>query len=206
LAYYDVYAEQDKVRDKGDIPEQYLIDFLIKKTNQAFYLSPRGTFMYKTRPVLFVVDYQVTQFAENFKIPNYVRVDYIKSIYVSESLSAIIDYTSRGEMSPLDAIGIFSCVVFIEVLPGWKAPTETGKGVRKTWLDGYSQVKEFYSPNYSTLPTEPDYRRTLYWNPAVKTDKEGKALIQFYNNSSCKSFSISAETITPQGVMGVLKK
>jgi len=46
----------------------------------------------------------------------------------------------------------------------------------------------------------------LYWNPAVKTDKEGKALIQFYNNSSCKSFSISAETITPQGVMGVLKK
>jgi len=46
----------------------------------------------------------------------------------------------------------------------------------------------------------------LYWNPSVKTNKDGKALIQFYNNSSCKSFSISAETITPQGVIGVLKK
>jgi len=73
-------------------------------------------------------------------------------------------------------------------------------------LDGYSQVKEFYSPNYSILPPEEDYRRTLYWNPAVKTDKDGKVLIQFYNNSSCKSFSISAEAITPQGAMGVLKR
>ena len=100
----------------------------------------------------------------------------------------------------------FSCVVFLEMLPGWKTPTEAGKGVRKTWLDGYSQVKEFYSPNYSILPPDADYRRTLYWNPAVKTDKNGKALIQFYNNSSCKSFSISAEIITPQGVMGVLKR
>jgi len=205
LAYYDVYAEQDKVRDKDDVPEQYLYEFLIKKTNKDFYLSPRNRLMYKTKLVLLVVDYQVTRYMENFNIANYVRIDYIKSIYVSESYSAIIDY---GEplIYPKDRLRVYSCVVFMEMLPGWKTPAEAGKGVRKTWLDGYSQVKEFYSPNYATLPTEPDYRRTLYWNPSIKTDKDGKALIQFYNNSSCKSFSISAETITPQGVMGVLKK
>jgi hypothetical protein len=205
LAYYDVYAEQDKVRDKDDVPEQYLYEFLIKKTNKDFYLSPRNRLMYKTKQVLLVVDYQVTEYMENFNIPNYVRMDYIKSIYVSESYSAIIDYGDKM-FFPMDKLLIYSCVVFMEMLPGWKTPAEAGKGVRKTWLDGYSQVKEFYSPNYSTLPTEEDYRRTLYWNPAVKTDKDGKALIQFYNNSSCKSFSISAETITPQGVMGVLKR
>jgi hypothetical protein len=210
LAYYDVYAEQDKVRDKGDIPESYLNEFLIKKMNKDFYLSTGfdstgTTLMYKLRPVLFVIDYQRTDIAENLKIPNYVRADYIKSIYISESLSAIIDYADPAK-SPLERIGMYSCVVFLEMLPGWHTPAEAGKGVRKTWLDGYSQVKEFYNPNYSTLPTEVDYRRTLYWNPAVKTDKEGKALIQFYNNSSCKNFSISAETITPQGVMGVMKR
>jgi len=209
LEYYDVYAEQDKVRDKGEIPESNLNDFLIQ-TNREFYLSngvdSSGTnLMYKTKYVLFVVDYQRTEYLENFKIPNYIRADYIKSIYLSESIAARIDYADPA-MKIDDRIGAYTCVVFLEMLPGWKTPAEAGKGVRKTWLDGYSQVKEFYSPNYSTLPTEADYRRTLYWNPAVKTDKNGKALIQFYNNSSCRSFSISAETITLQGVMGVLKR
>jgi hypothetical protein len=46
----------------------------------------------------------------------------------------------------------------------------------------------------------------LNLDSADGSDKDGKALIQFYNNSSCRSYSISAETITPQGVIGVLKK
>jgi len=212
LAYYDVYAEQDKVRDKGDIPELYLYEFMSKTNKEFFWLNvPDSIYrfgnilLYKNREALLVIDYQRRDESENAKIPTYVRMDYIKSIYVSEDKGAIIDYCDKM-IPPIFAIQQYSCVVFMEMLPDWKTPAEAGKGVRKTWLDGYSQVKEFYSPNYSTLPTETDYRRTLYWNPAVKTDKEGKALIQFYNNSSCRSFSISAETITPQGVMGLLKK
>jgi len=196
IIYYDVYAEQDKVRDKGDIPEQYLNEFLMKM-NENFHLLPGNVLIYKTKFALFVLDYERTDLREAFKIPFNVRMSYIKSIYVNENVSTI-----SQRVNPR----YFSCVVFIELLPDWKIPTEAGKGVRKTWLDGYSQVKEFYSPNYSTLPPESDYRRTLYWNPSVKTDKEGKAMIQFYNNSSCRNFSISAETITPQGVMGVLKR
>jgi len=201
FAYYDVSAEQDKIRDKGGVGEQYLKDFLMK-TNSEFYLSAGvdragDRLMYKTKYALFVLDYEKTTIPESFKIPFYVRMSYIKSIYINQNISSISERVDPR---------YFSCIVFIEVFPDWKTPTEAAKGVRKTWLDGYSQVKEFYNPNYSTLPTESDYRRTLYWNPAVKIDKDGKALIQFYNNSSCRSFSISAETITPQGVMGVLKK
>ena len=174
-------------------------------SGEADYLG--GLLMYKTREVLFVVDYKRTTLDQNRIIPLYIRMNYIKSIYISESSGAILDYfILPPSWSPDAALAKFSCVVFIEIFPDWKMPVEAGKGVRKTWLDGYSQVKEFYSPNYGTLPPEPDYRRTLYWNPAVKTDKEGKALIQFYNNSSCKSFNISAETITSQGMIGVLKK
>lgn len=212
MAYYDVSAEQDKIRDKGEIPETDLKEFLMN-INKDFYLShddggfENDILKYKTKAPLFVVDYKRTTQEENSMIPLCIRADYIKSIYISESPSSVLDYFTR----PFDwfltrALEIFSCVVFIEIFPDWKIPVEASKGVRKTWLDGYSQVKEFYSPNYSTLSPEPDYRRTLYWNPSVKTDKEGKALIQFYNNSSCKSFNISAETITPQGVIGVLKR
>lgn len=62
-------------------------------------------------------------------------------------------------MSPLEVDDFYSCVVFIETFPEDKIPTDAGKGVRKTWLEGYSQVKEFYNPDYSILPSEPDYRR-----------------------------------------------
>ena len=107
-------------------------------------------------------------------------------------------------MSCIDKTQRFGCVVFIETYQG-KIPVEGGKGVRKTWLEGYSAVKEFYSPNYSEIPPETDYRRTLYWNPNVTTDETGKAKIEFYNNSRCTNFSISAETVTTEGKIGKYK-
>jgi hypothetical protein len=200
LAYYDVSAEQDKIQDEGGIPETDLRQFLIK-INKDFHLLQGeifagNNFIYKTRPPRIVIDHQRLPWGSCNEL-DYVNVSYIKSIYISEDPFICANYSPY----PLS----FDCIVFIEMFPDWK-PVETSKGVRKTWLDGYSQIKEFYSPNYGKLPPESDYRRTLYWNPAVKTDKDGKALIQFYNNSSCKSFNISAETITPQGVIGVLKR
>jgi len=210
LAYYDVYAEQDKVLDQGEVTEDFLGDFLAKK-NSDFHMvfdGVRRRLMYKYRNTLLIVNYTITNIVESVRIPGYYRADCIKSLYISEDARSIAKYIEPSDWyDPVnDPPGYYGCVVFIETFPDWNTPTQPGKGVRKTWLDGYSQVKEFYSPNYSILPPEADYRRTLYWNPSVKTDKDGKALIQFYNNSSCKSFSVSAETITPQGVIGVLKK
>ena len=73
---------------------------------------------------------------------------------------------------------------------------------------GYSESKEFYSVDYSkaTLPSSKDYRRTLYWNPDVKTDDSGKAEIEFYNNSRCKDLNIDAQTITLKGEVGVYER
>lgn len=70
----------------------------------------------------------------------------------------------------------------------------------RCYFYGYTPPIEFYSPDYSMqLPDKPDRRRTLYWNPNVKTDKNGNASIQFYNNSTCKKMIISAEGITKDG-------
>jgi len=210
LAYYDVYAEQDKVLDQGGVTEEYLGDFLAKKNKDFSWLyhGPDKILMYKNRLAFLVVDYKMTYREESFNTLKNLRAECVKSMYISEDERSIVNYVVPIEWK--DPVGgppsLYGCVVFIEVFPDWNNPTQPGRGVRKTWLDGYSQVKEFYSPNYSILPPEEDYRRTLYWNPAVKTDKDGKVLIQFYNNSSCKSFSISAEAITPQGAMGVLKR
>jgi hypothetical protein len=208
LAYYDVYSEQDKVLDEGGVTEDFLGDFLVKKNRDFHWIYDRAEryLLYKHKMPLLVINYKITGVQESMRTPKDLRAECVKSMYISENEKSIVNYTDLSEMSLMDALERYGCVVFIETFPDWNNPVQPGRGVRKTWLDGYSQVKEFYSPNYSILPPEADYRRTLYWNPSVKTDKDGKATIQFYNNSSCKSFSISAETITPQGVIGVLKK
>lgn len=76
----------------------------------------------------------------------------------------------------------------------------------RCYFYGYAPPVQFYSPDYSSiLPDKPDYRRTLYWNPNVKTDENGNASIQFYNNSTCKKMIISAEGITKDGQPFYLK-
>lgn len=81
-------------------------------------------------------------------------------------------------------------------------------GIRFTTLQGYTQPAEFYHPDYSKtpLPELKDYRRTLYWNPDVKTDSTGRATVQFYNNSTCKQINISAEGVTSNGIPVVGKE
>lgn len=80
-------------------------------------------------------------------------------------------------------------------------------GYRKTRLQGYSVPAEFYHVDYSqgVLPDEQDYRRTLYWNPALATDSLGRAQVTFYNNGTTHGLDISAETLTPDGVPGVYR-
>jgi hypothetical protein len=76
-------------------------------------------------------------------------------------------------------------------------------GARYTYLDGFSAPAPiFYQPDYSrnVLPGDVDYRRTLYWNPTVTTDASGKANVAFYNNSTCKALTVSAETLTTKGL------
>ena len=77
------------------------------------------------------------------------------------------------------------------------------KGQRQTTFRGYTTGVEFYAPEYPDGPIkgDVDYRRTLYWNPALTTDANGQAEVLFYNNGYSKQFHISAEGITPQGVI-----
>ena len=73
---------------------------------------------------------------------------------------------------------------------------------RITTVDGYSRPYAFYSPEYPEGPIfgDVDYRRTLYWNPNVITDEEGKAQVEFYNNSITTHFKVEAAGMTSSGI------
>jgi hypothetical protein len=75
---------------------------------------------------------------------------------------------------------------------------------RRYVFDGIDIPDEFYSPDYSKceLPKEPtDYRRTLYWNPALQLNANGTANVTFWNNSNVSKISVYAEGLTNDGII-----
>ena len=75
--------------------------------------------------------------------------------------------------------------------------------------NGFSIIKEFYSPDYSVRPDRAEYDRrlTLYWKPDIFIHgKDNKFPIQFYNNDRSKRFKIVVEGMTADGKMLMIEK
>ncbi|HEU4472155.1 MAG TPA: TonB-dependent receptor plug domain-containing protein [Flavisolibacter sp.] len=68
----------------------------------------------------------------------------------------------------------------------------------------FSPVKRFYAPTYHSPEADErnDFRETIYWNPVVQTDKEGKAVVEFYNSDASTTFRAIAEGLDYSGMAG----
>jgi len=73
------------------------------------------------------------------------------------------------------------------------------KGHVNRRFHAFDKVETFHMDDYSVLPPMEDFRRTIFWEPEIKTDANGKAHVEFYNNSSARKLYISAEGITKDG-------
>ena len=75
-------------------------------------------------------------------------------------------------------------------------PEYTQRGTtRYTMVYGYTESKQFYSPDYSTVKpdaTTADYRRTLLWSPDI-TAKNGRITVELYNSTSAKRIAVDIE-------------
>ncbi len=124
-------------------------------------------------------------------------LDEYKSVYISEDENIWTRYVTIPALERYSPVTVF--LYSHHQLPARQ------KGLRVTHFDGYSRVQTFQMPDYSLMPKEADYRRTLYWNPAVRADANGEATIELYNNSSCRGIVVSAEGITADGRAVVYK-
>ena len=82
-----------------------------------------------------------------------------------------------------------------------KFTTESQKGLRRTYFQGFNKPSAFQMEDYSVIPPMADFRRTIYWNPNVRTDAKGKAKVEFYNNSTCREMYVSAEGMSDDGTI-----
>ncbi|PKK36412.1 hypothetical protein BWI96_11160 [Siphonobacter sp. SORGH_AS_0500] len=124
-------------------------------------------------------------------------VDYVD---VLKGAAAAI-YGSRGGggvVSILTKRGSSSYDPSKEVVPGQLIRT----------INGYAKIREFYSPDYSQDNPEnyrPDYRPTLYWNPRIKTDENGKATVTFWNSDHETHIQARLEGTSGDGRVGTTR-
>ncbi len=133
-------------------------------------------------------------FAMHYYMPKYIRV-YSNLLTRGNSPLAIDRQTAHRIHAHLEVES------YSPKESPYRAPYMLRNGTRQTYFEGYSRVASFYSPDYSgcALPDTADYRRTLYWNPDVWTDHQGRASVTFYNNKNTKHLHVRAEGFTRYG-------
>lgn len=130
----------------------------------------------------------------------------IKSVVVLKDASATAIYGSRGSNGVI-IINSFS-------------PNQVSKKINLNKKSEYvyqnfyessvetSYTKGFSHPIYETPTTNyrTDFRETIYWNPTIQTDKNGKARVEFYNSDANTTFRAIAEGISKNGLLGRAEK
>ncbi|QMW00420.1 TonB-dependent receptor plug domain-containing protein [Spirosoma foliorum] len=92
--------------------------------------------------------------------------------------------------------------------PNYDLSQEVTPGTLVAKLPGYAPLREFYAPRYDVKKPEhvrPDYRTTLFWNPMIQTDADGKATVSFFTSDAKTTVRLQAEGITVSGMPGVGK-
>jgi hypothetical protein len=68
----------------------------------------------------------------------------------------------------------------------------------------------FNAPAYMTESLKksriPDFRNTLYWNPAIRPGKDGRCLIEFWSSDIASDYIIRIEGVSAEGKIVSLKK
>ncbi|QNL51297.1 TonB-dependent receptor plug domain-containing protein [Olivibacter sp. SDN3] len=71
---------------------------------------------------------------------------------------------------------------------------------------GFYEIREFYSPDYSTPEAEngdmSDLRSTIYWKPDIVTNENGEAAISFYTADEPGMYQIVVEGLDTEGHIG----
>jgi TonB-dependent SusC/RagA subfamily outer membrane receptor len=99
-------------------------------------------------------------------------------------------------------------VLIITTKNGYEeSKTMTAVGVLPITVPGFYKAKTFYSPKYDVAmgtSTAPKLRSTIYWNPEITTDKDGNAILDYYNAEDTGTYKIIVEGIDTNGNIGRL--
>ena len=181
--YYNADRELDNILDRGE-PVPTIAGFIMGKLKTE--LDEYG---YKTRDM----DRQIYYIYDNDEGRGVGFLDEAKSIYI----------VFNEQMSP--SLGRWDIIqhpkhnIYVYIYSHRIFSSESNKGLRRTYFQGFNQASTFKTEDYNVIPPMADFRRTIWWQPDIITDAQGKAKVEFFNNSTCEEMYISVEGMTLDG-------
>ena len=181
--YYNADRELDNILDRGE-PVPTIVGFIMGKLKTE--LDEYG---YKTRDM----DRQIYYIYDNDEGRGVGSLDEAKSIYI----------VFNEQMSP--SLGRWDIIqhpkhnIYVYIYSHRIFSSESNKGLRRTYFQGFNQASTFKTEDYNVIPPMADFRRTIWWQPDITTDAQGKAKVEFFNNSTCEEMYISVEGMTSDG-------
>lgn len=208
---YDIPRELDKYLDQGNaIPNLWQ---WLATVNPSFEYYPTDDEKYYNGRLMEVQkDIDKTQEGRIRIVDSSYPMNQYRSLVIVENIDAANKISRSVTGTQVDENGEFSefsssstnAIAYVFSLADEKETEYYKRGTRWATIHGYSQCDEFFSPDYrlKDIPTPADHRRTLYWNPSLTTDKDGKADVIFYSNSRGEQrLHIIAEGIGINGQM-----
>ncbi|WP_448699009.1 hypothetical protein ACFGVR_19005 [Mucilaginibacter sp. AW1-3] len=180
------YPEYNFTIGPKDYKYKDLEDFLLDKLKEA--RTPKGD----EQGIVF--NFGGKQIFPRFSVDNredlFGRLDYY-SLSMDQVISVTVDHYVNG--SAADVIWIYLTL----------KPTAFDKkefNLLNSDVTGYYSARTFYSPNYEYPSTKTDQRTTVFWEPMISTDAEGKASVSYYNADPKSTIRIVVEGLTEKGV------
>ena len=183
--YYNADRELDNILDRGK-PVPRTVDFIWDKLCADLdKYGYEGNYI-KGRNVAFVVD--------NNEGGGYSEwLNYVKSIYV------VFNEMMSPTLGRWDYIDNPHHLIYIYLYTHRLFSSESQKGIRHTHFQGFNKASTFKTEDYNVIPPMADFRRTIWWQPDITADEQGKAKVEFFNNSTCEEMYISVEGMTEDG-------
>ena len=183
--YYNADRELDNILDRGE-PVPRTVDFIWDKLCADLDKYGYEENYIKGRNVAFVVD--------NNEGGGYSEwLNYVKSIYV------VFNEMMSPTLGRWDYIDNPHHLIYIYLYTHRLFSSESNKGLRRTYFQGFNKASTFKTEDYNVIPPMADFRRTIWWQPDITTDEQGKAKVEFFNNSTCEEMYISVEGMTEDG-------
>ena len=126
--------------------------------------------------------------------------DILKDIQVSDMSSISL---LRGADAVILGPRASGGAVVITLKDPRNLPARPAQGIITYTPLGYTESVEFYHPTYDTPEKKnaqrSDFRSTVYWNPELRLDAEGKATIEYYTPDSTAPEDIIIEGVDKNG-------
>ena len=168
---------------------ELLVGVFLKNKKSGYEITisdPENTKVYETPPSLFVDGVEV-------KDPSIIAgldPEIVEKIDVIRERYFVGDYFFYGIVNIITKAGDFSNVT----LPDY--------AIRLSYRV-IEKVNSFISPDYSSTAMKkkriPDFRNTIYWNPSVKPNQDGKARVEFWSSDNKADYLINIQGITQDG-------